>query len=504
MAEPWEKYKAAGAGGAEAGPWAKYGRAKSAPAATGSTLAARKDQPSQFEEFVGTLGSDIAAAPAGLWQLIRHPINTFGTMAAAQGGQFSKAGEAYRKGEYGEALERGLAGATPLLGPAYEEQIRPEIERKQYGRAAAHLAEFSPAPEYAVRGVTGPVKRLLKPTAKKIGRSVYEAELRPGTRPSLAQRTEMVERGLTGKAVEVPPVKPLPIEQKSLPKLEAEITANKARISEITKDPASPYSARTVPIADLLIPVDKWINRVRRVDVRAANALQRARETWAKSLGYVAPTTAVPPGAPTQVATSILDASGKPVMRTVPGKPGRPATPGVSDVSIADAQRLKEDLYAIINSTAYAETAEPGTMVAGRKLAARGIKRGIEQAIPEEPVKAINHAIEVDIRLKDAINVAIKRHPSWINDWAVFVLGAGVGETVGGHIGGGAAAIGALTRMAARNPRIMSRLAIALDRSGVPLPSPGLRTAGARIAGTQAQRQAERQTGGEPEEEPKP
>jgi hypothetical protein len=106
-------------------------------------------------------------------------------------------------------------------------------------------------------------------------------------------------------------------------------------------------------------------------------------------------------------------------------------------------------------------------MTAGRKLAARGMKRGIEQAIPEEPIQAINHAIETDIRLKDTINSAIKRHPSWINDWAVFVLGAGAGEAIGGHIGGGAAAIGALTRMVARNPRMMSRLAIALNKSGM-------------------------------------
>jgi hypothetical protein len=172
-----------------------------------------------------------------------------------------------------------------------------------------------------------------------------------------------------------------------------------------------------------------------------------------------------------KVPTSILGPSGKPLTKTVAGTPGR------AETTIAEAQQLKDDLYAVINSGAYAETAEPGTMTAGRKLAARGMKRGIEKSIPEEPIQAINHAIETDIRLKEAINSAVKRHPSWINDWAVFVLGAGVGEAIGAMVGGGAArgigggagvAVGALTRMAARNPRIMSRLAIALNRSGIP------------------------------------
>jgi hypothetical protein len=160
------------------------------------------------------------------------------------------------------------------------------------------------------------------------------------------------------------------------------------------------------------------------VDKGAAKALMQRRAQWARSLG------------------------------------------GGPDTTIAAAQALKEDLYAAINSGSYAGTAEPGTLVQGRKLAARGIKKAIEDAVPEQPIRKINHAIETDIRLKDTINSAIKRHPSWINDWAVFVLGAGAGEALGGHIGGGAAAVGALTRMAARNPRIMSRLAIALDRSG--------------------------------------
>ena len=304
-------------------------------------------------------------------------------------------------------------------------------------------------PEAALKaaGVAAPIGAAgsALPIAKKAARSVYEAELRPGQRVSLAQRGEIVERGLKAG---------LPIESKSISTLEEGINANKEIINRLTKDPSSPYSARTMPIDTVLNPVDKWIAKVERVDKGAAKTLRAARKTWAESMGYKE---AVPES---QAPTGLIGANGKPLTKTVA------AEPGVTDVSVVDAQRLKEDLYAIINSPAYGEGAEPGTMVAGRKLAAHGIKKGIEQAIPEAPIKQINHAIGVDILLKDTINSAIKKHPSWIKDWAVFVLGAGAGELSAGHLGGGVEAVGALTLMAARNPRIMSRLAIALERSG--------------------------------------
>jgi hypothetical protein len=299
------------------------------------------------------------------------------------------------------------------------------MERGEYGKSLAHTAELSPLPETAAGKLVGLGKKLARPVSKAAAKSIYEAELRPSMKLSLAQRGEAVERGLKGE---------LPIEKQSIETLQKEIESNRQHIVELTKDPASPYSARTVPVADVLMPVDKWINRVARVDKRAAKALQRARDTWSGSLG------------------------------------------GGTDTTIAEAQQLKDDLYAVINSSAYADAAEPGTMTAGRKLAARGMKTAIEKAIPEEPIRAINHAIETDIRLKEAINSAVKRHPRWIDDWAVFVLGAGAGEAIGGMVGGGAGravgggvgvTVGALTRMAARNPRIMSRLAIALNRSGV-------------------------------------
>jgi hypothetical protein len=329
-------------------------------------------------------------------------------------GELSKAPE-------GARLVKLLAGAGRDAIDIFIRTYARTADLGTSAKAAGIGGAFSPV----IRKASEKLAELVGPKIKGTGKSIYEAELRTGTKPTLQQREEMVERGLK-------PGAELPIEKHSLPKIQTEIDANKARINTLTKDPQSPYSARTVPIDNLLTPVDQWINRVARVDKPAAAALRRARGTWAKSLG------------------------------------------GGSETTVADAQRLKEDLYAVLNSSAYAETAEPGTLTAGKKLAARGLKTGIEKAVPEEPLRDINHVIENDIRLKDTITSAIKRHPSWINDWAVFVLGTGAGEALAGHLGGGTVAVGALARMIARNPRVMSRLAIALNRSGMPDLSEGL------------------------------
>jgi len=380
---------------------------------------------SQAKDFAGTITSDIASIPGAVNQAFYHPIDTIRGIGESQGGEYEASKEAFKKGQIGEGIRRGIGYAIPFAGPQLS-QAGTEAESGQYGKSLAHTLELTPAPEAAMKGLASLGRRALGPASKATARSIYEAELRPSAKISLAQRKELVERGLKGK---------LPIEEKSLTRLQPEIEANKQAIDTLTKDPASPYSGRSVPVADVLMPVDKFITRVARVDPAQAKLLMKKRATWASSLG------------------------------------------GGTDTTVAAAQQLKEDFYAVINSGAYADAAEPGTLTAGRKLAARGMKKAIEDAIPEEPIRAINHAIENDIRLKDAITSAIKKHPSWINDWGVFVLGAGAGEAVSGHLlGGGATAIAALTRMAARNPRIMSRLAIALDRSGMLALGPAVRS----------------------------
>ncbi len=436
-------------------------------AAVSDWAAVQKPSAPATKGFLGTIASDVRNLPGAALYAARHPWETLTAEGQAQIEQFKKSQEAYKRGAYAESINRAVAGLVPFVGPAAAQASEDIATPGKRGQGFARAAEMV---------LPGPLGKAAKTTLSraaglgKVGREIYGAELRLGTKPSLAQRSEMIQRGLK-------PGEELPISKKALGPLEKEIQANKSVVDQITKaDPV--YSQRTIPISDLLSPVDKFIERVERVNKQLAKTLKTERNNWAESLGYkptVAPKTITSP-------SRILSPQGTPykVVHTTPG------TPGNTMATVRDAQVLKEDIYSVLNSSAYAEMAEPGTIIAGRKLAARGMKRGIEKTVPEKSLQSINHTIENDIRLKDAINSAIKRHPSWVNDWAVFVLGSGLGEAIAGHFGAGAVAVGALVRMAARNPAIMSRLSIALSRTGVALPKLGKVAGPAVTKGTTA------------------
>jgi hypothetical protein len=330
-----------------------------------------------------------------------------------------------------------------------------------------------------IGGVLGAGGAALGETAQILAPKLYEKAL--GYLPKkmrFRQREELVERGLK-PGQEIPVTKPelQPGGREVVPRLDEEVARHKATIDQLTKSHPV-YSQRTLDIRRVLKPVDDYIKRLARVDKRAAGGLARRRLEWAKELGYVPATPATPAK---QVATGLLDAKGNPIMRTIPGKPG---TPAVTTTTVETVQRLKEVFReAIPESARGAHPAQPlaeSAQTAGRKLAERGMKRSIEKAIPEKAIQEINHVIETDLRLKEAIINAVKRKPGWLAEAAPFIVGGGsVGVlnlldaekhphmTDAARI---AAAAGFLTSLITRTPGGLSRLAIVLQRSGVAMP----------------------------------
>ena len=57
----------------------------------------------------------------GLYQAVRHPLDTGATILQQQGAQFTKAAEDYERGRYSEMIGHAAAGAIPLIGPAAAE-----------------------------------------------------------------------------------------------------------------------------------------------------------------------------------------------------------------------------------------------------------------------------------------------------------------------------------------------------------------------------------------------
>lgn len=71
----------------------------------------------RFLSNAGEMLNPVAAA-RGVYQAVRHPIETAGNIWDAQMEQFGKAGDAFREGRYVEGVGHAGAGALPLVGPA--------------------------------------------------------------------------------------------------------------------------------------------------------------------------------------------------------------------------------------------------------------------------------------------------------------------------------------------------------------------------------------------------
>lgn len=116
------------------------------------------------------------AALGSLYQAVRHPVDTAGSLINAQVDQFSKAKQDYAKGHYSEMLGHGAAGLLPLLGPAAAhagEAIGtgdPTQMARGVGEAAGLLGSVAAPrvmPGVAERAMAG-TQGLLKGGAKRI------------------------------------------------------------------------------------------------------------------------------------------------------------------------------------------------------------------------------------------------------------------------------------------------------------------------------------------------
>ncbi len=152
------------------------------------------------------------------------------------------------------------------------------------------------------------------------------------------------------------------------------------------------------------------------------------------------------PGIPgtqaTQVPSGVLDASGKPIMKTVPGSPAVP--PVDPTITIGEAQQLKKD-FQNAASSAYGKP----NRQALNKAIAHGFLSNIESLIPE--VKAANRDTQNSIYIQNAIENIIKKD----------IPGMSPGQAAVMLVSPPASA----TIWLLRNPRFRSALAIAMDRA---------------------------------------
>lgn len=86
-------------------------------------------------------------------------------------------------------------------------------------------------------------------------------------------------------------------------------------------------------------------------------------------------------------------------------KPGKAGT-----IPVKSAQRLKQSIDKVLKqSQVFKSTGEIPAKASARKEIARGLRRGIEKAIPEENIKEINRLTSLGMDVKEAISVISAR-----------------------------------------------------------------------------------------------
>ena len=301
------------------------------------------------------------------------------------------------------------------------------------------------------QGIAGDIAAFALPSALSKGSSLaagklsehaYEKSLGIPKSTPMDVRAEMVKRGLD-------PDKPLPVSKQSMISVWRESQAIKKTVNYLTKDPKSPYSQRTVSVPDILGPVDDYIKDLQTVDPGKAKRIKQLRATWERSLTGYAPVKIYGPN------QALLP----------------PRTPPFA--TVAEAQRLKELMDRELSDAAFTDESKSQGVTRSMKAAGGKMKEAIEKAVPEEPIRRMNAAIQRDIYLKKAILGALKRNPGFLDNWAASLGTLGLEEIVAGRTELGVSAmVGAAVRLAMRNPKILSNLAVNLNRySRSPVPS---------------------------------
>lgn len=130
-----------------------------------------------------------------------------------------------------------------------------------------------------------------------------------------------------------------------------------------------------------------------------------------------------------------------------------------AEISVAQAQKLKQGIYRRLTDAAYGEYTAPAKEM--DKAFARGIK---EELLDKFPVlQKLNAKDSALISLQNILEKTVNRTRNWdlagLSEYAGAIGGAEIA-------GGGGAGIGLVVAKILRSPTVMSRLSFALDRAG--------------------------------------
>jgi hypothetical protein len=305
-----------------------------------------------------------------------------------------------------------------------------------------------------VGGIAGGVVGGLAPAAlgKAVGRTAllgktpeeaYQSALKPSTTIPPGRVQNMVQAGL-----------------------ENEIPVSKAgaeKLSSLIEDLNDKVTAEIQARPGRTIDPNAVATRADQIKPRAANQVNASQDLTAiedSKQQFLAEQGAKPatPGTPPR-PTGLLDAQGNPIMN--PGTPGSPAQPA-QPMSAVDAQAMKRGTYENLGDKSYGEL--KSASIEAQKALARGLKEELENAFPE--LHELNQGLSKAYDLQPALNRAVQRQANHQIGGIGTPITAGAVKAVTGSnfLAGAAAAMKAVVD----DPVVKSRLAIALNKSGVP------------------------------------
>jgi hypothetical protein len=277
----------------------------------------------------------------------------------------------------------------------------------------------------------------------KTPQEAYQSALKPSTTIPPAKVANMVQTGLN---------EGIPVSKAGAEKLGSLIDdLNDKVTAEIQARPGRTIDPNAVATrADQIKPT--FANQVNSSEDLAA--VEGSKQQFLSEQGAKP---AVPAGQPQ--STGVLDAQGKPIMR--PGTPAQPATPA-QPMSAEDAQAMKRGTYQNLGGKAYGELKTAS--VEAQKALARGLKEELENAFPE--LHNLNAELSRAYDLQPVLEKAIQREANHqLGGIGTPLVAGGIKAATGSNA---LSAIGTAIKAVVDNPNVKSRLAISLNKAGVP------------------------------------
>lgn len=402
MAGPWDDYKAEPTSGSSK-PWEDFASTSETRSSPPEPPPKKKGPGSIFgpaEELLMSAGTGAIARPIGQIMGTAAKIGEMTGLVGEKGsgraeqfgtdiqdaltyrprGEEAQAMMPYlaKPGEWWGKLAHGIAnvGAGQNEGPLMQ-SARAGME-EFYNQAPGILGAAAGSGARPIGAPPG--AGLVENTARRLMKSALKPNLSEdvsGAGPRAV--TTLLEEGIPVSQ------KGVQMGEQIVDKINAEIKGRIARSgAKIDKATAEPY------VKELL---DNFIKQV--APLEDMGAIRKVWEELDQHPLLPKDTPAVPEST---VDTGVLDASGKPITRTVPGQPGVKA----EGIPVQQAQELKQGTYRAIGKRAYGE--RKGARVEAEKTLARWLKDEIADAVPE--VKPLNAR---ESKLLEALPMAERR-----------------------------------------------------------------------------------------------